>query len=197
MMKRTRLISALFLLIFLVAPGPLFAAGPERMKNVITEIKNQEIVVTAELVDGFSREIINDIQDGIPKDFYYYLLLKRKQKNWFDEEILAKTVRYTVKYDTLKKKYAIVQRDGERVVENTVDDIETMKRIVSKVDHVKLAPISFLKSRNRYYVSVKSQMKAAKLPFYVDYFLFFIPFLEIDTPWADSESLSIIRGGGD
>ncbi|NKE69413.1 DUF4390 domain-containing protein [Candidatus Manganitrophus noduliformans] len=182
-----------FFLILLVVPEGLFAAGSERIRNVVTEVKNQEIVVTAELVDGFNREIIRDIHDGIPKDFYYYLLLKRKQKNWFDEEILAKTIRYTVKYDTLKKKYAVVQREGERTVENTVDDLETMKRIVSKIDQVKLAPVSVLKSRNRYYVSVKSQMKAAKLPFYVDYFLFFIPFLEIDTPWADSDSLSVIR----
>ncbi|MCG3112157.1 MAG: DUF4390 domain-containing protein [Candidatus Manganitrophus sp. SB1] len=182
-----------FFLTLLVVPEGLFAAGSERIRNVVTEVKNQEIVVTAELVDGFNREIIRDIHDGIPKDFYYYLLLKRKQKSWFDEEILAKTIRYTVKYDTLKKKYAVVQREGERTVENTVDDLETMKRIVSKIDQVKLAPVSVLRSRNRYYVSVKSQMKAAKLPFYVDYFLFFIPFLEIDTPWADSDSLSVIR----
>lgn len=182
-----------FFLILLVVPEGLFAAGSERIRNVVTEVKNQEIVVTAELVDGFNREIIRDIHDGIPKDFYYYLLLKRKQKSWFDEEILAKTIRYTVKYDTLKKKYAVVQREGERTVENTVDDLETMKRIVSKIDQVKLAPVSVLRSRNRYYVSVKSQMKAAKLPFYVDYFLFFIPFLEIDTPWADSDSLSVLR----
>ncbi len=182
-----------FSLILLVVPEGLFAAGSERIRNVVTEVKNQEIVVTAELVDGFNGEIIRDIHDGIPKDFYYYLLLKRKQKNWFDEEILAKTIRYTVKYDTLKKKYAVVQREGERTMENTVDDLETMKRIVSKIDQVKLAPVSVLRSRNRYYVSVKSQMKAAKLPFYVDYFLFFIPFLEIDTPWADSDSLSVIR----
>lgn len=193
MTRKIGLIS--LLLILFTVPNNLFAAGSERIKNVVTEIRNQEIVVTAELVDGFNREIINDIHDGIPKDFYYYLLLKRKQKNWFDEEILAKTIRYTVKYDTLKKKYTIVQRDGERVVENTVDDIETMKRIVAKIDRVKLAPIRFLRPRNRYYVSVKSQMKAAKLPFYIDYFLFFIPFLELDTPWADSESLSISREG--
>lgn len=184
-----------FFLILLIVPEGLFAAGSERIRNVVTEVKNQEIVVTAELVDGFNREIIRDIHDGIPKDFYYYLLLKRKQKNWFDEEILAKTIRYTVKYDTLKKKYAVVQREGERTVENTVDDLETMKRIVSKIDQVKLAPVSVLRSRNRYYASVKSQMKGAKLPFYVDYFLFFIPFLEIDTPWADSDSLSVTRGG--
>ncbi len=195
MMKRASWTAFLLLLVLFLAPAQPFAAGPERIKKVTTEIINQEIVVSAELVDGFSREIINDIQDGIPKDFYYYLLLKRKQKSWFDEEVLARTIRYTVKYDTLKKKYAIIQTDGERVVESTVDDIETMKRLVAKIDHVPLAPISFLKSRNRYYVSVKSQMKAAKLPFYVNYFLFFIPFLELDTPWADSDILSINRGG--
>lgn len=187
-MKSVRSIS-LFLLLALFLPAPLSAAGPERIRNVVTEVVNQEVAVSADLVNGFDKKIVDDIHDGISKDFYYYVLLKRKQKNWFDEEVLAKTVRYTVKYDTLKKKYTITQIDGERVVESTAENLEVMKQMVSHIDHIRIAPIHILKSRFRYYVSVKSQMRAAKLPLYLDYFLFFIPFLELDTPWADSEIL--------
>jgi hypothetical protein len=35
-------------------------------------------------------------------------------------------------------------------------------------------------------VSVKAEMKAPQLPLYLDYFLFFIPFLEIDTEWRNT-----------
>ncbi|MBI3803806.1 MAG: DUF4390 domain-containing protein [Nitrospirae bacterium] len=193
-MNRFRWISLFLWIALLFSPVRLFAAGPERIRNVVTEVVNQEVVVSADLIEGFNKEIIDDIQDGIPKDFYYYLLLKRKQKSWFDEEILAKTLRYTVKYDTLKKKYTVIQRDGEHVVENTIDSLEAMRRMVSHIDHIRIAPIHILKSRFRYYVSVKSQMKAAKLPLYLDYFLFFIPFLELDTPWANSEIISLAKG---
>jgi hypothetical protein len=43
-----------------------------------------------------------------------------------------------------------------------------------------------LKRGKNYLVSVKAEMKAPQLPLYLDYFLFFIPFLEIDTEWRDS-----------
>jgi hypothetical protein len=178
-----------------IALPPLLAAGDEQIRNVKVEMFNDEIVVSAELIEGFKKEIVADILNGIPKDFYYYLLLKRKQKNWFDEEILSKTIRYTVKYDTLKKQYRVLRKEVENEVESTLGDFEAVKRLISKVDHVKLAPVGILKSRHRYYVSVKSQMKASQLPFYLDYFLFFIPFLELDTPWADSGVISAKKGG--
>lgn len=197
--KRPFSFPVLFLLTFLliqqIGPLPAAAAGRERIKNVGVEIIDEEIVVSAELVSGFNNDIVRDIQNGIPKDFYYYLLLKRKQKNWFDEELLAKTIRYTVKYDTLKKQYRVTQIEEGKETESLFDDFEGMKQKVSRVERVKIAPIQILKSRYRYYVSVKSQMKAAKLPFYGDYFLFFIPFLELDTPWSDSDAISFQKSG--
>jgi hypothetical protein len=197
--KTAPFLPVLFLLIaaFVQYAGlPLAAAaGKERIKNVTAEVVDEEIVVSAELVSGFNSQIIRDIQNGIPKDFYYYLLLKKKEKNWFDEEILSKTVRYTVKYDTLKKQYRVIQFEGEKTTESLFDDFDRMKRQVSRVDRIKIAAVGLLKSRFRYYVSVKSQMKASKLPLYVDYFLFFIPFLELDTPWSDSDSISLQKAG--
>ncbi len=162
------------------------AKGKGRIGNVHVAVIGKEIVVSADLTKGFNNDISRDIHNGIPKDFYYYILLKRKEKRWFDEEIRSKTVRYTVKYDTLKKDYLILLNDDGKVIEKHTSDIEEMKKIVSQIDQIPFAPAKVLGNSRRYYISVKSQMKAAKLPFYLEYFLFFIPFLEIDTPWADS-----------
>jgi len=185
---------SLFLFSLLFVLNPLNASGKERIRNVEVKTVKQEIVVSADLTGGFSGKIINDIQNGIPKEFFYYLLLKRKEKAWFDEERLSKTLRVTVKYDTLKKDYLLIQSDGETLVERRIAEFEEMKKIVSRIDQVPLALLTEMRKGDRYYVSVKSQMKAAKLPFYLDYFLFFVPFLEIDTPWADSRPFTLEEG---
>jgi len=173
---------------------PVEASAKERIRNVQVRVSKQEILVSANLIGGFSEEVVNDIQNGIRKEFYYYILLKRKEKNWFDEEIHSKTIRFAVKYDTLKKEYFVIQSGGEKIVEKRVADLKEMQEWVSRIDQIKLAMTAALKKGERYYVSVKSQMKAAELPFYLDYFLFFIPFLEIDTPWTHSSLITLERG---
>lgn len=182
---KRRLINILALTVFMIT-APAVASAKGRIGNVRVDVIGEEIVVSADLTRGFNQDISRDIHNGIPKEFYYYILLKRKEKRWFDEEIRSKTVRYTVKYDTLKKDYLILLNDDGKVVEKHTSDIQEMKKIVSRIDRIPFAPAKVLGNSRRYYISVKSQMKAAKLPFYLEYFLFFIPFLEIDTPWADS-----------
>ncbi|MBN4054210.1 DUF4390 domain-containing protein [Nitrospira defluvii] len=181
-----------FSLIFIFNPVEGFAK--ERIQDVQVRVSKLELFVSANLTGGFSEGVVNDIQNGISKEFFYYILLKRKEKNWFDEEVHAKTIRFSVKYDTLKKKYFVIQSGGEKVIEKRVADFKEMKAFVSRIDQIKLAMTATLKKGERYYVSVKSQMKAAELPFYLDYFLFFIPFLEIDTPWANSSLIALERG---
>ncbi len=163
----------------------LFAAEA-RIDNVHVARKNGRLVVSALLRNGFGEKTLQELHNGLPKDFYYDLVLKRKQKNFLDEEILAKTLRTTVRYDTLKLQYAVTKEDGTDRQTTTWDDLESMQRDVAKIDRVALAPVDILLPDRRYYVDVQAQMRTARLPFYQEYFLFFIPFLEIDTRWAHS-----------
>jgi hypothetical protein len=173
--------------IFLI-PGST-RASEERIANVSVQIKNSDILVSANLIRGFSQTTEEDIRNGISKDLYYYILLARHQPLWFDEEMLSKTIKYTVKYDLLKKQYIITRREDGLVQQEVLEDFTAMTRLISNINNVKIAGIQALNYRDTYYVSVKAEMKAAKLPFYLDYFLFFIPFLEVDTPWAHSGPL--------
>lgn len=161
-------------------------ASNERIANLVVQLKDNDILVSANLIRGFSQTTEEGIRDGIPKDLFYYILLKRRQSVWFDEELLSTTVKYTVKYDLLKKQYLVTQRVNGTVRQEVADDFMAMKRLISTIDHVKIAETRILNNRDTYYVSVKAEMKASQLPFYLDYFLFFIPFLEVDTPWAHS-----------
>jgi hypothetical protein len=175
---------------FLITAFPQFTwAGKEQIKNVTAEIVRGTIVVSFELSRGFNKQIEQDIQDGIEKDFYYYVVLNQKEDHWFYEEIAEKTIRYTVKYDTLTKNYTVRRREGGEHREHVFDSQMEMRAFVSRGENIRLAETSILKPDRRYHVWVKAQMKSTHVPRDLERFLFFIPFLELDTPWGKSSSL--------
>jgi len=180
------------LLIFwwLVSSGSWAYGAGERIGHLTVSVEEGEIAISVELMRGFSHQVIRELQNGSPKDFYFYFLLKRRQTGWYDDELVSKTLRFTVRYDRLKEQYLVTRRDGSVVEELQLDNLESAEGLISKLRKVKIAPLSLLRPKSSYYVSVKAQMKAAKLPLYLDYFLFFIPFLELDTPWADSNTFN-------
>jgi len=173
----------------------VYAATDARIDHLTVQIIEQEIVISTVLKGGLHPQTVREIHNGIPKDIYYYLILLRKQKHWFDEEILSKTVRITVKYDTLKKQYTVVRREwldqsGQidptnlNLSEQVVSDFSILQQAVSRIDEIRIAPTHWLQKGSQYYIGVKAQMKTVKLPLYFHYLLFFIPVLELDTPWA-------------
>ena len=166
-------------------PGFLFILNT--VKKILSVSFDQEkIFVTARLVRGLDQKFEEDIHNGIPKDLFYYILLKRRQGFWVDEELLSQTIKHTIKFDILKKQYSISTRVKGALYEKTLTNFDEMRGLISEVKNVSISDISFLDPEETYYVSIKAEIHATRLPFYFEYLLFFIPFLELDTPWANS-----------
>lgn len=161
-------------------------AGGERIDDLRIDYEDGRIVVSAVLKPGLTSSINHDIRKGISKDLYYYLVLKRRQNLWFDEEKAAVTIKHRIKFNLLKQEYVVTTRLPSGTTQTVLPDFESVRRLVSRVERVPVAETRQLQRRRAHLISVKAEMKAPQLPLYLDYFLFFIPFLEIDTPWADS-----------
>ncbi len=186
--------AAAVLLAFRLLAAPAWA-GNERIANLTTAVQNNaEATVTAELIHWLTPKLQEDLQNGIPKDLFFYILIKKRQAGWFDEEIAAKTIRHTIKYDTLTKQYQITTRDGDNTIQKVTDRLEDVSDLISKLQNVKITTQKRLRLRRTYYISVKAEMRATQVPFYLEYILFFIPVLELDTPWADSAPFYAIEG---
>jgi hypothetical protein len=168
-------------------PHPASGAN-ERIDRVTVTPKDGQLYVSAALTPGLPARTDEDLRKGLPKDLYYYLVLKKRQKNWFDEEVVAVTVKYSLKYDLLKREYVVSVRLPAGTTQTIVRDFAAARDLVSRVDQVPVAEVRKLSRRKTYVVSVKAEMKAPKMPLYLDYFLFFIPFLDIATEWRDSAS---------
>lgn len=180
------IVKCLVFLLIIIKSSAAFA-GDEKISDLTVSIQNnKDIMASARLIKAFNSTIEGDIKNGIPKDLFYYILLKRKQSAWIDEELLSVTIKYTIKYDILKKQYIVISREDTKNSQKVFENYQEMIDLISRINNVKLAEINLLKPRDSYYVSIKAQMKATTIPFYLDYFFFFIPFLELDTPWLDS-----------
>jgi hypothetical protein len=167
-------------------PGAALA-GPERIAGLkVKVVSNHEIRVSAELIRWMNTDLESDIQNGIPKDLFYSIALNKRLAIWFDEELQIKTIKHTIKYDVLKGQYHVTTWNDGNKREQVAHDLGQLMELISVVNNVKIDLDRGLKSRHTYYVSVKAEVKASRLPFYLDYILFFIPVLELDTPWAHS-----------
>lgn len=175
------------ILIFLGLAATSAWGAKGRVANLSAAIlSSSEVVVSADLIQWMTPQLGEEINNGIPKDIYFYILIKKRQMGWFDEEVTSKTIRHTIKFDTLKKQYLITTRDADSTIQSVFDTFERAADLISTLKSVKIAADTRLKARHTYYASVKAEMKASNVPFVLEYILFFIPVLELDTPWADS-----------
>lgn len=165
-------------------------AGEERITDIKVTLGKEEISVSAKLMDGLNKDVEEAIKNGIQKDIIYSVILKKKRSTWFDEDVVSKEIEYTIKYDVLKKQYTLITR-GNGNKEKVTQSYDEIKAAVSKIENAVVSPKKVLEPDEEYYVSIKAEIKDTKLPFFLDYFLFFIPFSDINTSWYNSPAFKL------
>lgn len=184
--QKTTLILVALIAFLMITPGPGYS-GEEKISNLSFELlNNNNILVSANLIRWTKDNILEDLKNGVPKDLFYYILLKKRVRAWIDEEVTGKTIQHTIKYDVLKQQYLVTTQIEGKTVDKTFNSFDEMADLISKIERVKIHTEKQLRQRHTYYISVKGVMRASKTPFYLKYIFFFIPDLELDTPWADS-----------
>lgn len=179
-----RVLAILATCVFLWTSAGVAATG--RISDILITRGNNELLVSARLTGGFTPEIKKEIINGVSKEFFYYLVIKRVMSNWLDEEKISGTIKYSIKYDILKKQYLVTRETGDLSEEQIFDSYDSMVAWVSEVDRINITPLNLLNKRLQYYVSIKAEMKAGELPFLLRYLFFFVPYSRFSTEWYDS-----------
>lgn len=165
-------------------------AGDARISDINVILNKDSIIASARLVNGFDKRIEEEISSGIEKDIVYEIVLRKKMSGWFDEGVVSKEIKYSIKYDLLKKQYTVkIQDEGNK--EKIVLIYDEVKAIVSRIENVMVAQRKLIEPNEEYYASVRAEMKDKKISFFLDYFLFFIPFSDINTSWAESAPFKV------
>lgn len=173
--------------------GSAAAAESPQITDLTVVVQRDRLMVTASLADGMPDNMGEEIQRGISKALYYYAVLKRRVPFWRDEELASATVRYRIWYDLVKQQFVVAHRQEREETRQTAERFDDVRRLISHTRDVTIPLASPLQRDDTYYVSVKAEMRSAKLPVYIEYFFFFLPVAQLSTPWADSAPFAAER----
>jgi len=153
-----------------------------RIENVIVTNTHKDLLVYFSVHGCFTKKIDEAILNGIPTTFTFFIKLYLPRSFWFDKAISSVIVKHTIVYDNLKDEFKVtLNSKGKKEV--VLKDLWEAKNMMSEVDEVTVAPMSSLEKKIKYYLKIKAELDTIKLPFFLDYVLFFVSLWDFETAW--------------
>ncbi len=164
------------------------ASGQQRptLHELALKQTGREVLLSLRLQGGFHQELMEAIESGIPITITYYMKLYRKRGVWFDEEVLSKTIKHVVKYDTLKRQYRVSEINGLFSSIKVTKHQPIMVQWMSEIEGQPLTPFHLLQPGEEYYVKVMADLKAVKSPFPHSHIPFLASLWDTGTSWTVS-----------
>ena len=188
MLRRIIFLIAIFTSLFFIVTAHTFGESSiDPAVDKVNIINNSDSVqVSFEVKNAFTKDIEDGIKSGIPTTFTFFIEISQKQDLWVDETLAEMTFRHTIKYDTLKEEYEIVQGEKQQSTLR-VKDIEQAKKIMARGDNIIIKPVLALVKEKGYQLRIKATLDPVNLPFPLNYMLFFVSFWNYETSWYAKE----------
>jgi hypothetical protein len=137
---------------------PLSAQAPQGLR-VVPVLRDQQVVVTFELRDGFTPDVRAAIESGLKTTFTYTVDLRLDVPGWLDRTIRSAVVTNSVEYDNLQRKYTIERNvDGRRDARTPfmTDDAAKVREWLTTTKELPLFSTRGLETNREYYVRVSA-----------------------------------------
>jgi hypothetical protein len=131
-----------------------------------------DIFVTASL--SLDDKYLQELNNGITKEFRFYVDIFRVWNKWPDEFILNRSFIRKLICDPVKKEYIATSNDGTTLVQKRFKSFESMSKWALTISDLKLANLRELEP-GVYFVRVTVESKIRKLPPVIGYFMIFSP----------------------
>jgi hypothetical protein len=138
----------------------------------VVALRKDEIYVTTAL--SLDDNILQELRNGITKEFRFNIDLFRVWRLWPDEFILNKFFIRTLRCDPVKMEYVAKSDDGSTLIKKRFKSFESMLQWALSVNDLKLAGTRDL-DPGSYYVKVTVESRIRKLPPVIGYFMIFLP----------------------
>jgi len=179
----------LYLLLFLFLYTVSFYSisnGAEIVGPEVT-LQNNEIYVTTSL--SLEEKYVQDLRNGIKKEFIFYIDLFKVWKVWPNEFVLGKSVTRTLKCDPVKSEFIATSYDGKTLIEKRFKSFESMMKWALSISELKLTNIKELEP-GVHFVRITVESKIRKLPPVIGFFIVFLSENEFKIT-KDSQDFSI------
>ena len=168
--SKSKAIFCLLLIICYLLLSHSLSSGAEIIGPEV-KLQNNEIYVTAAL--SLEEKYSEELKNGIPKEFIFYIDLFKVWKIWPDEFVLGKLFVRTLKCDPVKMEYFATSNDGATLVKKRFKSFESMLRWTMNIHNLKLVNTKELES-GAYFIRITVESRIRKLPPVIGHFLIFL-----------------------
>jgi hypothetical protein len=183
MNRSGRRIAGFFILgLLLLSVHGLAAAKDAKLTNIIVTNTRDDLLIYLSVEGAFTQKMEDAVQRGVPASFSFFVNLYRIRNMWLDKEMADLTIMHTIKYNSLKKEYAVTRSwdDNSPVV---VKSLDAAKKLMSEIDSLRVIPLAALEKGKQYQIQAKAKLSRVTLPYYLHYVLFFLAFWDFETDW--------------
>jgi hypothetical protein len=150
----------LIFLVFSLVPFTSLASGAE-IQGPEVALQGNEIYVTTSL--SLDEKYIQELRNGIEKEFRFYIDLFRVWSMWPDEFILGETITRNLKCDPVKGEFIATSFDGNTLIEKRFKSFESMTKWALGIDNLKLTNIRELEP-GIHFVRITVESKIRNFP---------------------------------
>jgi len=168
--------------VLLAQPMKAHSADPPAITELELERSRPEMRLSFVVDNAFTPEIEEAVMGGISTTFTIYVELERVRTLWLNPSLFSRTIRHTVKYDTLRQEFEVTLDETAGKVVKTRDPAE-MKRLMTSVEDLRVVPRYPLVKGADYKVRVMAELRTVRLPFLLEHVLIFVKFWDVETGW--------------
>ena len=126
-----------------------------KLTNIIVTNTRDDLLIYLSVEDAFTQKMEETINRGVPVSFSFFVNLYRTRTMWLDKEMADLTITHTIKYNSLKKEYA-VSRSWDSNSPVIVQSFDSAKKLMSEIDSLKVVPLEFLEKGKQYQIQAKA-----------------------------------------
>ena len=173
-------ICLLMIVVTVTKPVLVQADMEPRMTDILITNNTGNVLLYARLVDCFKKEMEAAILAGVPAVFTIQLDVYQERSYLWNKHIVSKEIRRIIKYDILKKIFSITTNGVSQPV--IFQDFESAQKAMADLNEISVIPISYLAKGNNYHARIKVKIDKVRLPFNMEYVLFFVSLWDFETP---------------
>jgi len=168
------------LIVFLAVSKVARANDDPRMVDLLITGNTEKVLLYARLVNCFTPEMEKAIMAGVPAVFTIQMDVYQKRPFLWDSKILGKEIFRTIKYDNLKKTFSITTSGDDQ--QSVFPDFLSAQKAMADLNGIPVASLVSLSNGYEYYANVRVKMDKVRLPFKMEYVLFFVSLWDFETP---------------
>ena len=163
-------------------PIPALAADTAVIENIKLANTRDDLLTYFDVKNAFNDDITKAVQNGIPTTFSFYVTLYKTDGSWFGNKIADIQIKSTLKYNSLKKEYAVSRpwKDDSDLFTQSFDEA---KSLMTEIDNLKITPLNRLVKGDKYQLRIKAELDKVILPLSLHQVLFFVSFWDFETNW--------------